>query len=90
MTHAAKSLKSFGRRCIYKKIHDLTCWVKVRRIVALYHLHHVAYAATKFEVASSNGLGGDIFTRNVTDGRIDARADGRRTDFGTKIIYRFF
>ena len=64
--------------------------VNVTRNVAQYHLHHVAYAATQFEVASSNGLGGDTFTRNVTDGRIDARADGRRADFGTKIIYPFF
>ena len=30
----------------------------------------------------SNSLGGDAFTRNVTD--------GRRTDFGTKLIYHFF
>ena len=29
----------------------------------------------------SHGLGGDAFTRNVTDGR---------TDFGTKLIYLFF
>ena len=35
-----------------------------------------------FEVATFNGLGGDTFTRNVTD--------GRRTDFGTKLIYHFF
>ena len=35
-----------------------------------------------FEVATFNGLGGDTFTRNVTD--------GRRTDFGTKLIYFFF
>ena len=30
----------------------------------------------------SNGLGGDTFTRNMTD--------GRRTDFDTKLIYPFF
>ena len=35
-----------------------------------------------FEVATFNGIGGDTFTRNVTD--------GRRTDFGTKLIYPFF
>ena len=34
----------------------------------------------------SNGLGGDAFTRNVTDGH----PDGRRTDFGMKLIYPFF
>ena len=57
-------------------------------------------------VATSNGLGGDTFTRNVTDGRThgrtdgqtdgrtdgrtDRRTDGRRTDFDTKLIYPFF
>ena len=30
----------------------------------------------------SNGLGGDTFTRNMTD--------GRQTDFDTKLIYPFF
>ena len=30
---------------------------------------------TKFKVATSNGLGGDTFTRNVTDGRTHARTD---------------
>ena len=39
--------------------------------VAQYPLHHVTYSATKFGVAMSNGLGGDIFTRNVTDGQMD-------------------
>ena len=28
-----------------------------------YPLHHVTYSATKFEVATSKGLGGDTFTR---------------------------
>ena len=41
----------------------------------------MTYSITKFEVATSNGLG-DTFTRNVTDGR----TDGRRTDFDTKLI----
>ena len=45
----------------------------------------MTYSATKFEVATSNGLG-DKFSRNVTD----RRTDGRRTDFGTKLIYTFF
>ena len=40
----------------------------------------------KFEVATSDGLGGDTFTRNVKDGQ----TDGRRTDFDTKSIYPFF
>ena len=41
--------------------------VKVTQNVAQYPLHHVTYSATKFEVATPNGLGGDTFTRNVTD-----------------------
>ena len=54
----------------------------------------MTYSATKFEVATSNGLGGDTFTRNVTDGRThgrtDRQTDGRRTDIETKLIYPFF
>ena len=46
----------------------------------------MTYSTTKFEVATSNGLGGDTFTRNVTDGQ----TDGRWTDFDTKLIYHFF
>ena len=56
-------------------------------------LHHVTYSFTKFEVPTYNGLGGDTFTRNVTDGRThgrtDGQTDGRRTDFDTKLIYPF-
>ena len=44
------------------------------------------YSPTKFEVATSNGLRGDKFTRNMTHARID----GRQTDFDTKLIYPFF
>ena len=54
----------------------------------------MTYLTAKFKVATSNGLGGDTFTRNVTDGRThgrtDGRMDGRRTDFDTKLIYPFF
>ena len=68
--------------------------VKVTRNVAQYPLHHVTYLTTKFEVATVNGLGGDTFTRNVTDrrthGQTDGQTDGRRTDFDTKLIYPFF
>ena len=46
-----------------------------------YPLQHLTYAATKFEVATANSLGGDTITRNGTD--------GQRTDFGTKLIYLF-
>ena len=59
---------------------NLDLGVKVTRNVAQYPLHHVTYSDTKFEVATSNGLEGDTFTRNVT----------RWTDFGTKLIYTFF
>ena len=66
-------------RCIYKKIHyltfDLDLGVKVTRNVTQYPLHHVIYASTKFEVATSNGLGEDTITRNVTDGQTHGRKD---------------
>ena len=45
--------------------------VKVTQNVAQYPLHHVTYAATKFEIATSKGLGGDTFTRNVTYAQTD-------------------
>ena len=48
---------------------DLDLEVKVTRNVAQYPLHHVTYAATKFEVARSKGLGGDTFTRIVMGGK---------------------
>ena len=58
---------TFRRRCIYRKIHylifDLDLGVKFKRNIAQYPLHHVTYPATKFEVATSKGLGGDAFTR---------------------------
>ena len=50
-------------------IFDFDLGVKVTLNVAQYSLHHVTYSTTKFEAATSNGLGGDTFTRNVTDGR---------------------
>ena len=59
--------------------------VKVTRNVNQYSLHHVTYSPKKFEVATSYGLGGDTFTRNVTDRRTHARTDGRidgQTDDG--------
>ena len=42
---------------------DLDFGVKVTQNVAQYPLHYVTYSATKFEVAMSNRLGGDTFTR---------------------------
>ena len=58
-------LKWLRRRCFYKRIHYLTfdLRVKVTQNVNQYPLHHVTYSATKFEVATSKGLGGDAFTR---------------------------
>ena len=35
----------------------------VTRNVTQYPLHHVTYSATKFEVATSKGLGGNTLTR---------------------------
>ena len=67
-----------------QKIHyltfDLDLEVNVTQNVTQYPLHHVIYASTKFEVATSNGLGEDTITRNVTDGRTDARTDGQTDD----------
>ena len=45
--------------------------VKVTQNVAQVPLHHVIYAPAKFAVATFKGLGGDAFTRNLTDGRTD-------------------
>ena len=48
----------------------------------LFHLdlgrprHHVIYAPVQFEVAMSNILGGETFTRNVTKKSTHARTDG--------------
>ena len=42
---------------------DLDLGVKVTQNVAHNHLHHVTHPAAKFEVARSNRLGGDTFTR---------------------------
>ena len=52
---------------------DLNLGDKVTRNVAQYPLHYVTFNATKFEIATSNGLGEDTFTRNVTGGRTDAQ-----------------
>ena len=37
--------------------------LEVTQNIAQYPLHHVTYAPAKFEVAMSNGLGADAFTR---------------------------
>ena len=48
-------------------LQDNTYFDFVTQNVAQYRLHHMTYAATKFEVAVSNSLGGDTFIRNVED-----------------------
>ena len=53
---------------------------------AQYPLHHVTYSTIKFEAATTNSLGGDTFTRKVTDGRMDRP----RSNFDMKLIYPFF
>ena len=58
-------------------IFDLDLGVKVTRNDDQFPLHHVTHPATKFTVATSNDLGGDTFTRNVTHGRTDRRATDR-------------
>ena len=40
----------------------------------------MTYSTTKFEIATSYGLGGDTFTRNVADGRTHGRTDSVHTD----------
>ena len=44
-------------------VFNLDLRINVTRDVAKNPLHHVSYAHAKFEVATSNGLGGDAFTR---------------------------
>ena len=45
-----------------KNIICLDLWVKVTQDVYKYPLHHMTLSDTKFEVATSDGLGGDTFT----------------------------
>ena len=42
---------------------DLDFGVKVTQDVVKYPLQHVTYTDTKFEVSTSDGLGGDAFTK---------------------------
>ena len=49
-------------------IFDLDFGVKVTRNITQCPLHHVIFASAKFEVATSNGLGEDTITGNLTDG----------------------
>ena len=55
------------RICIYKNtVFELDQGIKVTQDVVKYSLHHMSYAHVKFEVAKSNGLGGDAFTRKYS------------------------
>ena len=47
-------------------LYDLDFWVKVTQNVAQNPPHHVTYAPAKFEVAMTNGLGVDAFTRKYS------------------------
>ena len=72
-------IKWLRRRCIYKKIHHLTFEVdpnpkvKVTQNAVQFPLHHVIYGPAKFAVTMFYDLGGDAFTRNLTEGRTDRR-----------------
>ena len=48
-------------------IFDLDLGVKVTRNITQCPLHHVIFASAKFKVATSNGLGEDTITGNLTD-----------------------
>ena len=61
--------------------------VKVTQNIAQLPLHHVIYASTKFEVATSYGLGEDTITRNVTDGHTHGRTDDGPTLVRSNIPY---
>ena len=45
-----------------KTLFDLDLWVKATQDVSKYPLHHMTLSDTKYEVATSDGLGGDTFT----------------------------
>ena len=59
---------------------DLDTKVKVTQTYAQFPLFYVSYAPAKFAVASSNGLGGDAFARNVMDGQMNAHMDAHTDD----------
>ena len=57
----------FRSKWIYKKIQYLSCDLVliITGVVTQYPLHHVTFAHTKFEVATSKGWGGDEFTKKI-------------------------
>ena len=71
VTDAPPKFEQLG--CIYKKIYYLTFDLGVIQNVSQYLLYYVIYASAKFEVATSNSLGEDMITRNVTDRRTTDR-----------------
>ena len=59
--------------------------VRVTQTVAHFPVYRVICAPNTFEVATLNGLGGDAFARNVTDGLTHAHTD-RQTDDGPTLV----
>ena len=59
---------------------------KVTQNLAQYPLHHLTYSATKLEVATSNSLGVDTFTRNL----MDRLTDGQTYQLWYEINIHFF
>ena len=84
-------IKSFRRRSIYKKSQyltfDLDLGVKVIQNVAQIPLHHVTYSATNFEVARSNRLGGDIFTRKYNIWPLTLTLGSRSHEMSPSTLY---
>ena len=71
MTHALAKFEdvamssglSNGSGDTFTRKYRIDLWAKVSQDVIQYPLHHATYADTKFEVATSNELGGDEFSR---------------------------
>ena len=55
---------AFTRKCIISLL-TLTLGQWQTRNVAKYPLHQITYSSAKFEVAMSNGVGGNAFTINI-------------------------
>ena len=60
VTYVTVKFKRFRRRCILKKIHNITFDLGSRN-AAQYPENHDIYEPAKFEVATSNNLGGGAF-----------------------------
>ena len=84
-------IKSIRRRSIYKKIQYLTFYldlgVKVIQNVAQYPQHHVTDSATKFEVARSNRLRGDTFTRKYNIWPLTLTLGSRSHEMSPSTLY---